>query len=227
MGQNLNIQMKEFNGTDYDLLYPVTFPENIQGDGVFTKPQTLGQTNQTAYGESTPDGVFTKLSSALIQNSSGGNITNIAGTEILIPGTNTPFSQLANAVFVQPDGSYESGSTTALDIGNCKFYYGQYQGTGSNTNVLISPFPIKILYIYEKGTVGNISSANVSYFPIIYFGQTMDGVSTGGIEIQYNLSQDGKSLTIQGEDYTGYPPVSGAQFILNQSGLNYYYYILG
>ena len=225
MGQNLNIQMKEFNGTDYDLLYPVTLPENIQGDGVFTKPQTLGQTNQTAYGESTPDGVFTKLSSALIQNSSGGNITNIAGTEILIPGTNTPFSQLANAVFVQPDGSYESGSTTTLDIGNCKFYYGQYQGTGSNTNVLVSPFPIKILYIYDPGSPNNVGS--VVYHSVIYFGQPMDG-NSNIVEIHYNLSSDGKTLTIQGEDYNmGSINVSGAEYILNLSGVSYYYYILG
>lgn len=62
MATEKNIVMKEFNGTDYDTLYPKTI--GTQVDGIFTTEQTLTNNTKTLYGLGTnavPDDVFAWL----------------------------------------------------------------------------------------------------------------------------------------------------------------------
>lgn len=60
MATEKNIVMKEFNGTDYDTLYPKTI--GTQVDGIFTSEQTLTSNTKALYGlgtDAVPDDVFT------------------------------------------------------------------------------------------------------------------------------------------------------------------------
>ncbi len=62
MATEKNIVMKEFNGTDYDTLYPKTI--GTQVDGIFTAEQTLTSNTKAFYGLGTnavPDDVFAWL----------------------------------------------------------------------------------------------------------------------------------------------------------------------
>lgn len=62
MATEKNIVMKEFNGTDYDTLYPKTI--GTQVDGIFTAEQTLINNTKTLYGlgtDAVPDDVFAWL----------------------------------------------------------------------------------------------------------------------------------------------------------------------
>lgn len=62
MATEKNIVMKEFNGTDYDTLYPKTI--GTQVDGIFTAEQTLTNNTKTLYGLGTnavPNDVFAWL----------------------------------------------------------------------------------------------------------------------------------------------------------------------
>lgn len=62
MATEKNIVMKEFNGTDYDTLYPKTI--GTQVDGIFTAEQTLTNNTLALYGLGTnavPDDVFAWL----------------------------------------------------------------------------------------------------------------------------------------------------------------------
>lgn len=63
MATEKNIVMKEFNGTDYDTLYPKTI--GTQVDGIFTAEQTLTNYTKMLYGlgtDAVPDDVFKILS---------------------------------------------------------------------------------------------------------------------------------------------------------------------
>lgn len=62
MATEKNIVMKEFNGTDYDTLYPKTI--GTQVDGIFTSEQTLTSNTKALYGlgtDAVPDDVFAWL----------------------------------------------------------------------------------------------------------------------------------------------------------------------
>ena len=62
MATNKNITMKQFNGTDYDTLYPKTVASQV--DGVYSKKETLSDGTKTAYGldsKAVPDDVFAKI----------------------------------------------------------------------------------------------------------------------------------------------------------------------
>lgn len=62
MATEKNIVMKEFNGTDYDTLYPKTI--GTQVDGIFTAEQTLTNNTLALYGlgtDTVPDNVFAWL----------------------------------------------------------------------------------------------------------------------------------------------------------------------
>ena len=62
MATNKNITMKQFNGTDYDTLYPKTIASQV--DGVYNKTETLSATTAALYGlpnTAVPDEVFALL----------------------------------------------------------------------------------------------------------------------------------------------------------------------
>ena len=58
-----NITMKQYNGTDYDTLYPKTIASQV--DGVYSKDEVLSNSTKTMFGlgvDAVPDDVFVKLS---------------------------------------------------------------------------------------------------------------------------------------------------------------------
>ena len=62
MATNKNITMKQFNGTDYDTLYPKTIASQV--DGVYNKTEILTAATAALYGltgEAVPDDVFSLL----------------------------------------------------------------------------------------------------------------------------------------------------------------------
>lgn len=66
MATEKNIVMKEFNGTDYDTLYPKTI--GTQVDGIFTSEQTLTSNTKALYGlgtDAVPDEVFKQIRARL------------------------------------------------------------------------------------------------------------------------------------------------------------------
>lgn len=67
MATEKNIVMKEFNGTDYDTLYPKTI--GTQVDGIFTAEQTLTNNTKTLYGlgtDAVPDDALARIPSSLV-----------------------------------------------------------------------------------------------------------------------------------------------------------------
>lgn len=63
MATEKNFTMKQFNGTDYDTLYPKTKAEQVEG--VYTQQQILADSTKTLFGlgsDAVPDDVFVKLS---------------------------------------------------------------------------------------------------------------------------------------------------------------------
>ena len=62
MATNKNITMKQFNGTDYDTLYPKTIASQV--DGVYNKTEILTAATAALYGldaTAVPDDVFSSL----------------------------------------------------------------------------------------------------------------------------------------------------------------------
>lgn len=70
MGQDYNVQMKQFNGTDFDNIYPKVKVEGITdiGDNYFTKNETLTSDTAAMFGlgaDAVPNEVFAKIPSFL------------------------------------------------------------------------------------------------------------------------------------------------------------------
>ena len=62
MAVNKNITMKQYNGTDYDTLYPKTIAEQV--DGIYSKEQVLTDITKSLYGltsSAVPDDVFAAI----------------------------------------------------------------------------------------------------------------------------------------------------------------------
>ena len=96
MATTKNITMKQFNGTDYDTLYPKTVASQV--DGVYSEQEVLANDTKTLYGlnnSSTPNDVFKKIDS------------NIKSVESKIPKTTTELSKIGDIIF-----------TTRTDLGN-------------------------------------------------------------------------------------------------------------
>ena len=66
MATNKNITMRQFNGTDYDTLYPKTKVEQVEG--AYTQQQILADSTKTMFGlgtDAVPDDAFLALSKAV------------------------------------------------------------------------------------------------------------------------------------------------------------------
>ena len=68
MSTNKNITMKQFNGTDYDTLYPKTKVEQVEG--AYSQQQILSDATKTLYGlgsDAVPDDAFAALTNCFAQ----------------------------------------------------------------------------------------------------------------------------------------------------------------
>ena len=70
MATERNITMKQFNGIDYDTLYPKTIASQV--DGVYNKEETISDATKTLYGllsTAVPDDAFKKMPSKVNETS--------------------------------------------------------------------------------------------------------------------------------------------------------------
>ena len=68
MATNKNITMKQFNGTDYDTLYPKTIASQVEG--AYTQQQILADSTKTMFGlgtDAVPDDAFIALTNCFAQ----------------------------------------------------------------------------------------------------------------------------------------------------------------
>ena len=68
MATEKNITMKQFNGTDYDTLYPKTKVEQVEG--AYSQQQILTDSTKGLYGlgaDAVPDDVFVSLTNCFAQ----------------------------------------------------------------------------------------------------------------------------------------------------------------
>ena len=109
MATTKNITMKQFNGTDYDTLYPKTIASQV--DGVYNKTETLSATTAALYGlgtDAVPDDVLALIKTLVdnVQNSADGKAKiekqNYIGTGVAGQSapTSVTFSFVPKIVFL-------------------------------------------------------------------------------------------------------------------------------
>ena len=137
MATNKNITMKQFNGTDYDTLYPKTKVEQVEG--AYSQQQILADSTKAMLGfgaDAVPDDLFKTLGAELIVTTEAGTVvtasrngktviatSNSSGLAVLkIPEFGTwTVSATINGVSISIDyeikaiAQYELGLTTDLE----------------------------------------------------------------------------------------------------------------
>ena len=224
MATTKNITMKQFNGTDYDTLYPKTKVEQVEN----LTPSSIGAVANTGgimTGQlSVPAFALTNYNAAL---EIGKNIDfHVAGS------TNDYDARLAYdsgaLLFRMHGGDYKTmlhtGNLSALGV--AKIVTGSYVGTGgykeSNPTTLSFDFVPKVVIFYQKDSGGVAASSKsrggallvngvTKYYVSDYIG---DSSNTEYITITWN----GNSVSWYGDD---------AEAQMNKSGIEYVYAAFG
>lgn len=181
MATEKNIVMKEFNGTDYDTLYPKTI--GTQVDGIFTSEQTLTSNTKTLYGlgtDAVPDDVFAWLGKynqywwkqRVYVESSGYEEKQTAASDSIYlqytSSTTTPRTiEYADSIAIDQ-------STGAVSLKNPSTVKASYQSSASTLkNLLAGKYitnahtsPSKIFYI--KTDIGTSASSTVGQLSVSY-----------------------------------------------------------
>ena len=125
MATNKNITMKQFNGVDYDTLYPKTKVEQVEG--AYTQQQILSDLTKTLFGLETgavPDEAFVALKNLI----SGLTADDVGAAKIATgsyTGTGTYGKSAKNSltfdfdpkiVFIKLDSSINAGGYTILGV---------------------------------------------------------------------------------------------------------------
>ena len=163
MATNKNITMKQFNGTDYDTLYPKTKVEQVEG--AYTQQQILANSTKTMFGlgaDSVPDDAFQALSKSyrkkiLAQQVSDGDntiafdLTTFDLTKPLFleidPAGNTYGAQLAIGVD-------KTGTVTAWNFDNMS--YNQKTGASGDFGYIRGGMRFFGRMNFSKGNNGEI-----------------------------------------------------------------------
>ena len=88
MATNKNITMKQFNGVDYDTLYPKTKLEQVEG--AYTQQQILADSTKTLYGlgsDAVPDDLFKTLGAELIVTTEAGTVVTASRNGVTLSAT--------------------------------------------------------------------------------------------------------------------------------------------
>lgn len=240
MATNKNITMKQFNGTDYDMLYPKTIANQISG----IMPISSGGTNG-----STASAGVNNLVSGLSQ------ITPVSND--LFPfrdvsGNTGASVTLANLVIALGNNGVITNDNLNLDtkvaaLGYAKIATGSYVGTGTfgvnNPCSLTFPFSPKILIFFERhrllDTSGpfdmltpSLSEIGDNRVPRIWLANTnhqityslKKGYKDYGTYVQVTWGTTTQWYVV-GTHPSGHPPAADDQ--LNESGLTYDYCAIG
>lgn len=155
MASEKKITMREYNGTDYDTLYPKTIPEQIEGldDMFYTKDQTLVDGVKALYelnSTATPNDIFAKL--ALPANYYGFKILVLSPTGEPVPNCLLPdaFVDMHGNTGVKTgaDGTVYCGSATqsvTFNLGGNYFGVADKEYTiTANTSTPFTPVTIRL-----------------------------------------------------------------------------------
>ncbi len=181
MATEKNIVMKEFNGTDYDTLYPKTI--GTQVDGIFTAEQTLTNNTSALYGlgtDAVPDDVFSFLGKynqywwkkrVYVEASGYEEKQTAASNSIYLQYTT---SETASRTINYADSIAINQSTGAVSLKNPLTVNVSYQSSASTLkNLLAGKYitnaytsPSKIFYV--KPNIGTSSSSTVGRLSVSY-----------------------------------------------------------
>ncbi len=181
MATEKNIVMKEFNGTDYDTLYPKTI--GTQVDGIFTAEQTLTNNTKTLYGlgtDAVPDDVFAWLGKynqywwkqrVYVESSGYEEKQTAASDSIYLQYTS---STTTSRTIEYADSIAIDQSTGAVSLKNPSTVKVSYQSSASTLkNLLAGKYitnahtsPSKIFYI--KTDIGTSASSTVGQLSVSY-----------------------------------------------------------
>lgn len=181
MATEKNIVMKEFNGTDYDTLYPKTI--GTQVDGIFTSKQTLTNNTKTLYGlgtDAVPDDVFAWLGKynqywwkqrVYVESSGYEEKQTAASDSIYLQYTS---STTTSRTIKYADSIAIDQSTGAVSLKNPSTVKVGYQnGASALKNFLAGKYitnahtsPSKIFYI--KTDIGTSASSTVGQLSVSY-----------------------------------------------------------
>lgn len=129
MATNKNITMKQFNGTDYDTLYPKTIASQV--DGVYNKNETLTNSTKASFGlpnTAVPDDVFKQ-----IQQSSSRDVADLSKIGDCLT---TARKDLGNKWLLCNGDEIDASKYPEL-ADMSKSIYGQYMGTNYDKNSLL------------------------------------------------------------------------------------------
>ena len=197
MASEKNITMRQYNGVDYDTLYPKTIAEQVIG--IYSKDEILSNATKTIYGlgsDAVPDDVLSLLKTLVsnAQTSADGK-SSIELVSYVGTGTSGPSNPTSMTFSVAPDF----------------FMFLGYKQEGTF-------YDSHAFYVNTKGTItastsgGSISSWMTDILPTSY---------ASGTGPRMKKSQDGKTISW----YHQYSDGSGTSAISqrNHSGIEYCY----
>ena len=228
MARNKNITMKQFNGTDYDTLYPKTKVEQVEG--AYTQQQILADSTKTLFGMgnyAVPDNVLAYLGKynqhwwkrrVWVDNGAYGEWNYVQSSE----RNAYPDSGVSNGYEYKYLGIPFDNAVTVPKIAT-----GSYTGTGtcgeSNPNSLTFDFVPKLVFIFAEssdGYTGIFFDSDVSHCyqltPTITSGDRLWLYKSG----KYSITFD-KNFSWY-YDYT-----NGMEQQFNTSGTTYDYIAIG
>lgn len=172
MATNKNITMKQFNGTDYDTLYPKTKVEQVEG--AYTQQQILSDSTKGLYGlgsDAVPDDVFKTLGSEL-------RVTTEAGV----------------VVTASKDGATLSATADSSGLAILKIPgFGTWTVSATFDGISFSnDYEIKAIAQYEMVLSTSLETASWN---------TIDSVSKSGNAASFWSVGDKKTINIDGTDY--------------------------
>ena len=175
MATNKNITMKQFNGTDYDTLYPKTKVEQVEG--AYTQQQILSDSTKGLFGlgnDAVPDDVFASLTSYFPQI-------------LVTTGPNTEVTASLNGKTVS--ATSDSSGLAILKIPG----FGTWTVSATVNGVFISiDYEIKAIAQYELVLAPNLETASWDF---------IDSISKNGKAASVWSVGDKKTVNIGGTNY--------------------------
>lgn len=169
MSTNKNITMKQYNGTDYDTLYPKTKVEQVEG--AYTQQQILSDSTKTLYGldaSAVPDDAFKKIRIDKVGDTLTTARTDLGESWALCNGDYLDATEYAELGSVIHDRTWNRDSSS---IGNMETY-GYAFGNGYYVAIGVdydTKSTLKVMYkqaISDEWTVKTI----ITDFPTTTYG---------------------------------------------------------
>lgn len=237
MASEKNITMRQFNGTDYDTLYPKTDVKQIEN----LTPSSIGavaKSGDTMTGELNikANAAFMNLTSwfdayfgnknVAITSYQSEDVSNADASRITLNNGGAYYQRCENGVWVQTAPLLNSGN--AQTLGFSKIATGSYVGTGTygsaNPNSLTFDFEPKIVFLSVDSSASAFSETGFMFF--------IRNQSGSPSWYYYNSAYVGRTITWSGNTLSWYtlagnPNDAPDRQQFNVSGQRYCYVALG